>query len=570
MNERPDNSRPWTHGRGAVLLLVLAVTVGFGLRWWAQVPTARYSSDSFHYLLLAEHLAAGEGFVSGGSEHPDLSRPPLFPMAIAAFIPASGNAGNAARVVSALAGSLAVVPLFFLARAMLGSGAALAMLPLAALSCLIGGAVRFLPTSLSTLLALAALGAAYAAGRHGRLAPALVAGLAAGLLAGLTALTRSEGVVWPPLLALWILVAPFAGRRLLSRRLLITATLVGGSLLAYAPYVAWASGHLGRLDFAPPITYLTHMRDMSDRLGLRWVEDATVPWQQRAAGLLNTDHTRLVLPERFSHSRRLEPDPAGISLEYADLKPGEEPEMASILRRRLSIAAGNTARLQSTVRYGHFAPAILVLLSLAGLPLLIHPRHRRGTLFLLLVLAGSLAPVFSHVERRFLYVAFGLTLLPAAAGWHTLARLAARAAGSRTRLAQAAVSAGLLVLVLSAGLAHARVQERPAAEYRLMEHIAATLGQGPAGAVLSVRPAEAYLAGRPFRLLPVATPAAVLDYARARGATQLVLEEHRDLAVRPALQALVGDSPPPGYTLTHVMDNPRGGRVRIFSLDTSR
>jgi len=570
MNEWLDSPRPWTHGRGAVLLLVLAVTVGFGLRWRAQTPTARYSSDSFHYLLLAQHLAAGEGFVSGGSEHPDLSRPPLFPMAIAALIPVSGDAGTAARLLTALAGSLAVVPLFFLARAMLGSGAALAMLPLASLSCLIGGAVRFLPTALSTLLALATLGVAYTAGRQGRLTPALTAGLLAGLLAGLTALARSEGVVWPPLLALWILAAPSPGRRPFGRRLLVMGALVVGSLLAYAPYVVWASGHLGRFDAAPPITYLAQMRDTNDRLGLRWMEGATVPWQQRAAGLLSADHTQRVLPERFSHSRRLEPDPVAINLEFADLEPGQAPAVSSLLRRRLAIVAGNAVRLQSTVRYGHFAPAILVLLSLAGLPLLIHPRHRRGTLFLLLALAGSLAPVISHVERRFLYTAFGLTLLPAAAGWYTLVRLAARAAGRRARLARVAVSAGLLLLALGAGLAHARVQQRPMAEYRLVEQAAAVLAEGPAGTILAVQPTVAYMAGRPFRLLPVATPAAVLDYARAQGATQLILEGSRDLSVRPAMEVLTTDSPPPGYTLIHAMDDLRGGRVLIFSLDTTR
>jgi hypothetical protein len=383
-------------------------------------------------------------------------------------------------------------------------------------------------------------------------------------------MTRSEGIVWPPLLAFWILVAPAAHRRPWGRRLLVMAALVGGSLLAYIPYVGWAANHLGRVDFAPPITYLTQMRDLSDRLGLRWVEGAPVPWQQRAAGLLSADHKERILPERFSHSRRLEPDPAAINVEFADLQPGRDPAITSLLRRRLAIAAGNTAHLKTAVRYGHFAPAILVLLSLAGLPLLIHPRHRHGSLFLLLVLAGSLAPVFSHVERRFLYVAFALTLLPAAAGWQALVHLAARAAGRWARPAQAAVSAGLLLLVLGAGLAHARVEQRPATEYELAKQAAAVLAQGPAGAILAVQPALAYLAGRPFRLLPVATPAAILDYARSQGATQVVLEGSRDLSVRPALDPLSGDSPPPGYTLTHAVDDLRGGRILIFSLETTR
>jgi hypothetical protein len=36
-------------------------------------------SDSFHYMLLGDALAHGRGFVSGGSQHPDLTRAPLLP-----------------------------------------------------------------------------------------------------------------------------------------------------------------------------------------------------------------------------------------------------------------------------------------------------------------------------------------------------------------------------------------------------------------------------------------------------------------------------------------------------------
>jgi len=114
------------------------------------------------------------------------------------------------------------------------------------------------------------------------------------------------------------------------------------------------------------------------------------------------------------------------------------------------------------------------------------------------------------------------------------------------------------------------VQQRPVEQYRALEQAAAALVEGPPGAILAVQPAVAYLAGRPFRLLPVAKPAAVLDYARAQGATQLILEGSRDLSVRPAMEVLTSDSPPPGYTLLHAMDDLRGGRVLIFSLDTTR
>jgi hypothetical protein len=170
------------------------------------------------------------------------------------------------------------------------------------------------------------------------------------------------------------------------------------------------------------------------------------------------------------------------------------------------------------------------------------------------------------VERRFLYVAFGLTLLLAAAGWSNLVRLAGRASPGRASLAQAAASTILLALVAGAGLAHTRALYRPPETILIQDRAARAIAAGPAGPILAVQPSVAYRAGRPFRLVPVASPAAVLDYARAQGAVQIILEGDRDLQVRPDLAALAGPAPPPGFTRLHDLPDPRGGRVLIYAL----
>ena len=563
MNSPPRSLLRWTRGRGAALLLALTVLVGGGVRLALQEPTTLHSSDTYHYFLLAENLSAGDGFTSGGSLHPDLSRSPLYPLGVSLLLRfTGGNAEWAARLLSALAGALAVVPLFFLARSMLGPGAALAMLPLASLSPLMGPAVLLLPSSLSTALALAALAAGFAATQRGLTWAAFLAGV----LAGATALTRSEGVVWPVLLMAWVLTAPGLRPRPLSKRLVAAATLLGGFLLLYAPYVAWASAHLERFDPAPPMTYLAKMRDLTDRMGLRWIDGGTVPWQQRAQSLLTADHRARVLEEQFSHSRNPTPDSALVDTSFTDLEPDTRAAMSDILRRRANIMVSNSSNLQVAIRYGRFAPAVLVLLALAGLPSLFQPRRRHAALFLLLALAGSLAPVISHVERRFLYVALGLTLLPAAAGWSNLVRMAGRAAPRRQALARGALGAGLLFLVAGAGLGHARALRRPAETLAIQNRTAAAVAAGPAGAILAVQPSVPYRAGRPFRLVPVASPSAVLDYARAQGAGQLVLEGDRDRQVRPDLESLAGPEPPPGFTLLHTLTDPRGGQVMIYAI----
>ncbi len=246
---------------------------------------------------------------------------------------------------------------------------------------------------------------------------------------------------------------------------------------------------------------------------------------------------------------------------------GEEPATADIILRRLQIATRNTVSLQRAVRYGHFAPAVLLLLLAAGLPTLLAPRHRPAALFLILALAGSLVPMASHVERRFLYVAFALALIPSAAGWRTLVRLAGRAT-LRPRLVQGVLSLGLLALVTGAGIVHYHAQQRPAAVMQVLNEAARQVRSGPQGAVLGVQPAIAYRSGRAYRVLPVAPPAATSRWGHSQGASQLVIEGERDLQLRPDLQDLVLNGGAEGYRLAWSTPDPRGGKVWIFHLDT--
>jgi hypothetical protein len=295
------------------------------------------------------------------------------------------------------------------------------------------------------------------------------------------------------------------------------------------------------------------------------MEDGRVPWQQRSMGLLSADHRRLVLQEWFSTSHAPEPDPEMVQPPYTGPPEAvsERPTPAAILKRRAAITARNMLRLQQVTRYGHFAPAVIVVLVLAGLPALLGFRRRHAAFLLLLGLAASLAPVASHVEGRFLYTAFALALLPAAAGWRALDRLAAR----RGAVVRTAVSLGLMALVAGAGWVHALGMRRPPAVPETQRAAAAALSGAAPGAVLAVQPYVAYQAGRPYRLLPVATLTAVRDYAAAQGATAFVLEGDRDLALRPHLQPLMADPPPPGFRLLFDRHDPRGGRLRVVALD---
>jgi hypothetical protein len=573
----PD-ARTLTRGRRAAVLLLAAVAAGVLLRLLLLSPDSSFSGDSFQYLLLADSLAAGNGYASGGSEHPDLSRPPLFPALAAAAAFISGDAPSGAHLVTVLCSALAVVPIFFLSRGIFGARAALASLPLAAFSCLAASAMRILPTAPYLLLFLSAAAVAWAA-REGR--PWLF--VAAGALAGGTALARSEGLALAPVLALWVL-ADRPGARLESPgRVARAALILAAATAIYAPYGIWASLRLDRIVLAPHIEYVAAMRRVSDRLGLRWVEKKWMPWQERARGLLTVDHTRTVLQVTFETGEIPEADPAEVAIALADVKPGEPADWRQLAWRRIRITAGNLVKLPYALKWGHFLPVVPVALGLAGLLVGLGWRRGRGLGYVFLLTAGAVAPILSHVEGRFLYAPFALGLVVAAGGWGwldgRLRGLAGNHSGAETGsrpggfpgarwMARISIHLGLGAMVLASGIDHALKVRFPPAILAVQLKTATLMEEAPPGALMAVQPNLAYHAGRAYRMLPVGPPSTVLDYARASGASLVVMEGNRDLRLRPDLQELAGELPPEGFRLLLERPDPRGGTLRVFAVNS--
>jgi len=228
-------------GRVLAALALLALAVRLGIALW----TYSIASDSSFYLETAALLAAGR--FEDGLLLRDLH--PLFPLLVAWTGPFLGGLEAAAWVISTLASSAAVFPVFFLTRTFWSDGVAkwtafaYAIHPILALE-----SSDALPTGLYLALFLAALAAGASALRSGpwALFPA------AGLAAGLAYLTRAEGIVAIALLLAGTVLA-------LARRIRKGASgrewlaFGAGVLVAAAafnavalPYVAWLSRKSGK------------------------------------------------------------------------------------------------------------------------------------------------------------------------------------------------------------------------------------------------------------------------------------------------------------------------------------
>jgi 4-amino-4-deoxy-L-arabinose transferase-like glycosyltransferase len=189
--------------------------------------------DSFFHQTALE-LADGHGYVATfsvfvfGEKAPTASHPPLYPLVLSFLARVGGRGVDVQRLVGVCAGSLTVVAVGLLASRLANRRAGLMAAGLCAVyPAFIAADGAIMSESLfACLAAFALLQALVLLDR-----PTIMGSALLGLLVGLAALTRSEGLLLLPLLAIPVLVAA-PGRRLV---LLGTMTLVAA--LAISPWV---------------------------------------------------------------------------------------------------------------------------------------------------------------------------------------------------------------------------------------------------------------------------------------------------------------------------------------------
>jgi hypothetical protein len=552
--------------RAAALALLAALAAGLVVRWAVETPVYALGSDHVQHLLIARSLAAGEGFHSGGSQHPDLTRPPLIPVLTAGLSWSTGaDVETAAKILVLVTSALIVVPLYVLARNAFGWRAGLAALPIGAFSSLVATA-GLMTEPLFVLFGLSAAAATWSGLRRGR----PLALLAAGAFAGICALSRFEGLALVPLLALWAILGTGRPHRGPATRAFFALALVGGALALYAPYAAWVSVRLGRWEPAPGIQYLRDTRTVSDRLKLRDVEGGPdVEWFERSQYLVARDHRRRILETYFTDRTLLEPDPDMMGADAAiDHDNGPPPRWMDLAKRRTDITLENLRVIPYTLYDAGLLPALPVALGAIGtIAALRKRRTRRAMAYVASLAAVSFIPATSHVEARFLYLPFVFGLVVSAEGWGWLAGRLPGSRGLAGRVARVAVHAAIVVLIAYTGVhhhtGHSGRYQVASSRKALGPLVARELPPGP---ILAVQMHVPFWAGRPYRPIPVGDIALVLDYARSEGAAGLVFDDKNDLPRRPHLSLLMEDPPPAGLRLVLSRPLPGGGEVRVFAL----
>lgn len=235
MDEPQDSSGPvddrWT--LGGILLVVLAVR----LMVWAG--TYAIGTDSAAFLRMAELIREGEWHEALRTYYH-----PGYPAAVALFSHVTGDFERAGFLVSILSGSIAVLPLFLLARDLFGRPAALVTVLLYAAHFTL---VELHVDVMTEGLYFAAFFGAIWMGRRFLDSNRLPWAIGAGVLSAGAFLVRHEGLIAVCGLVSWFLFEAIRRKDRSSGALCLGAVFAGGAfLIASMPFLVWVRGEMGQ------------------------------------------------------------------------------------------------------------------------------------------------------------------------------------------------------------------------------------------------------------------------------------------------------------------------------------
>jgi 4-amino-4-deoxy-L-arabinose transferase-like glycosyltransferase len=531
----------------AIFLAGLATRVAFA----AQPRMARW--DEAAYLLIARNLLAGLGY-SEMLGAPDVHQPPMVSLlaavGLALRLPLEWAAATPVYVVL---GSLTVLPLYGLGKALYGQRAGLLAALLGALYPSLAASPLYWGTMTEPPYVLFVLTGVYATHRcaeelSGPGRPPWGWAALMGLAFGLAYLTRPEALLFLAVMLaylgiVWLFAGPPRARRLGH---LVAAGAVAVAVLALAalPYVLYLQRVTG-------LWMLSGKAGTSMDISWSFVNGSQTMHDLAVASLDSTGQEIMWLsPEAFD---------ASITGWIA-----EDPQrFVTLVSRNLR----DSWQMLQGPRL--FQPWLWGLVALGLFGQAWTRRRLRGELLLLLALTPLASLLIVFIEARFMAVYLAIVLVWAGAGLAHLSRWAGgtvqASLGDRTRprralvwLAAALPVAVAVVVMLAVGTSNLQREFRRmpflrvAAAHWLAEHT-------PPGTPIMTRNAETALyANRPMVAFPNASWEQVLGYGQARGARYLVVDEWEIREVRPHLAPLLeeGDRPLPGIVRVQQYDHP--------------
>lgn len=519
MNEA-NKAREWLL-LGGLLLLAFAFRLGL-----TSVDRVVWG-DEVMYAEAGRNLFSGKGFTYAG--RPETHHAPLFSIALGLFSLFGGGPETPGNIAFVLFGTLYLVPVYLLARKLVGLTPARISLLILALLPALTSFLYFSPSMSAQMYLLTVFGFLYLCFLClERYNLALYA--AAGGTAGVAYITRPEALAYFGLFFMAFFVQKLWSQRLSWGKVIKSIVLyVACFAVIAAPYVLFLRAHTGRwlLSGKGGIAY-SHMRVVSSKgwaVGDRWI------WGFDSAGT----EVRGLSDERFEYSMLR--DVVSEPVEFG---------------KRVAKNARSLERLLLT-NYKFFSPILMILLVVG---LLHEPWSRQRAAkegFLLLCAVPNSIYLAFMVEVRFLAVLFPVLVLWASCGvtvcqrWlvETLENLfKKRLSGAGQRLATLAPVA-LTLTAISLGHLPTIRQYKAELPYEYKEVGAWMKSNLPADAgVMSRNETPPFYGEKRWVAFPNSSCKEAIWYARTHGAEYVLVDERVVRKYRPQYIPLIEGEPP--------------------------
>lgn len=228
--------------RAEAMVIVAAALLALVLRVWALHARGVLDYDETYYYILGRNLLTGRGYTLNGLPH--TAFPPLYPILAGLSSLVWPAVRWSTSSVSAVAGALVVVPVYYLGREVGGRRT--------------GAIAAAVAAAWPALFFLAARSVTYSQRLYAGSEPLFVTLMATGILffwtawrrgawwraalfgafLGLAALTRDEGAVFFAVLWAWLLLAQLLKRRRRARAIPAAAAALAGFLIIFGPWLA--------------------------------------------------------------------------------------------------------------------------------------------------------------------------------------------------------------------------------------------------------------------------------------------------------------------------------------------
>jgi len=509
------------------------------LHFFHFIASGGGSADSVVYAITGKNLFSGKGFSYEGTVQ--LVHPPLYPILIGFFWLLTNNLEFSGQVVSAIAGGLLVIPVYYFAKAIYGRRVGL-LSAIFVVICpiLVYGSTETFSESLYTLFLISSIALTWKALSSRNLLWISLAGLTIGL----SFLTNPLGILFVPIFLIFLflskLLIPATTLKSVFKKAIL---LLASFIIVCLPYWIFLHKHLGRWSLSANTNYVN-----------------VYCYKLRSQGMSQEEIGFKIGDPLIASDPRLSDPSVGI-FGYYFSHPGELPER---LMRNLRDAFLEIGKIAELLRISPFA--LKTILGVMGLVLFLgfvkilwEKKFTARELYLVFVFLSLSIFLFFRFEHRYLYPYVPLLLLIMAKITVEVESWLEKKISLRNRVCRSIsgfLLTGILIVVMGSSSIYLIPKKKNLVpyEYKIMgQWMKEKINDIENKLVMSRKLAVPFYAGARHQPLYYGEYPGLIEYAKSRKVDYLVIDDWIIPKTRPQFAFLLEENKNhPGLKLAHI------------------